>query len=820
VGPVGREVLKPLFERALALPVEQREAFLDSVCKGDTGLREELSSLLAHPEDAPTVFASHHTTSNPPVLGEALPADAAVSHYRILEKLGGGGMGVVYKAFDTKLHRAVALKFLPPHLSADDEAQERFVQEAKAASALDHPNICTIHDVDRTADGQMFIVMAYYAGETLKKKINRGVLPVAEALDYAIQLARALVKAHEQGIVHRDIKPANVMITDDGTVKVVDFGLAKVQNVELTRPGATMGTVPYMSPEQAQGETVDHRTDVWSLGVVLYELLTGERPFKGELGQAVVHSILNNRQKPVTAIRTDVPERLDLVVEMALAKRPEERYQQMRDLLADLRAVRGGPESSVTDRAVTRMKSAPSIAVLPFVDMSAQRDQEYFCDGMAEELIDALTKLKDLRVVSRTSAFRFKGGGHDIRHIGQQLDVSHILEGSVRKAGNRLRIRAQLVNVKDGYHLWSEKYDRDLEDVFAVQDEIARAIVETMKVQLVGELEAPLVKRYTSNLEAYSLYLKGRYFWNKRYEGGLQHAMGHFKQAIENDPNYALAYTGLADCFVLLGAYEYMAPKEAFSNAKGLAQKALDIDSTLAEAHASLGFIAFVHAWNWHEAEQRFRHAIELNPNYAVVHFWYSIFLTASGRTNEGLAEIKRAERADPMWTLASSARGWILYLARQYDDAIDRCLKTLDFDPNTGPALSTLALSYMEKSDLDKALPILQQAKMRMGLQIVGSYLARAHALSGRRLEAQQVLEEMSELSKSQYVSSYFIAAAHVALGEGDETFQRLDRAFEERDPWLIYLKVDPMFDRVRSDPRMTTLLGRVGMDQWSVSQ
>jgi tetratricopeptide (TPR) repeat protein len=439
---------------------------------------------------------------------------------------------------------------------------------------------------------------------------------------------------------------------------------------------------------------------------------------------------------------------------------------------------------------------------------------------MAEELIDALTKLKDLRVVSRTSAFRFKGGGHDIRHIGQQLDVSHVLEGSVRKAGNRLRIRAQLVNVTDGYHLWSEKYDRDLEDVFAVQDEIARAIVETMKVQLVGEPEAPLVKRYTSNLEAYSLYLKGRYFWNKRYEGGLQQAMGHFKQAIENDASYALAYTGLADCFVLLGAYEYLAPKEAFSNAKGLAQKALDIDSTLAEAHASLGFIAFVHAWDWHEAEQRFKHAIELNPNYAVVRFWYSIFLAASGRTDEGLAEIKRAERADPMWTLASSARGWILYLARQYDEAIDVCLKTLDFDPNTGPALSTLALSYIEKSDVDKALPILQQAKTRMGLQIVGSYLARAYALSGRRLEAQQVLEEMHELSKSHYVSSYFVAAALVALGEDDQTFQRLDRALEELDPWLIYLKVDPMFDRVRSDPRLTAVIGKVGMDQWAQTQ
>ena len=817
MGRFDPAALGSLFVQALALPVEQRSVFLDEVCGEDSALREELSLLLAHPDEAPTFFAPRTTSRSGSHIKAPLPSDPAVSHYQILGKLGGGGMGVVYKALDTKLHRTVALKFLPPHLSADDEAQERFVHEAKTASALDHPNICTIHDIDRTVDGQLFIVMAYYAGETLKKKITRGALPVRDALDYAIEMARGLAKAHEQGIIHRDIKPANVMITDDGGVKIVDFGLAKVRDVELTRAGTTMGTAAYMSPEQALGQEVDHRTDVWSLGVVLYELLTGERPFKGEFEQAVVHSILNNRPKPIAANRTDVPEKLELLVETALAKRPEERYQQMHELLEELRAIRGGRESSVTERTGIRKRAAPSIAVLSFADMSPQRDHEYFCDGMAEELIDALAKQKGLRVVSRTSAFQFKGQGHDIRSIGQRLDVSHVLEGSVRKMGNRLRITAQLINVRDGYHLWSEKYDREMEDVFAIQDEIARAIVETMKIQLVGEPEAPLVKRYTSNLDAYTLYLKGRYFWNKRYEVGLQQAMGHFKQAIENDPNYALAYAGLADCFVLLGAYEYLAPKEAFSKAKALAQKALDVDGALAEAHASLGFIAFVHAWNWLDAEQKFKRSIELNPNYAVARWWYSIFLTATGRTEEGLAEIRRAEAADPLLLLTSSTVGWILYLARQYDQAIDVCLKTLDMDSNIGTARATLALAYIEKSAFDKAIPELQQAKARMGFQIIGSYLARAYALSGRRDEARKVLEELQELSTHQYVPSYFLAAIHVALDEDDQAFHCLDKAYEERDPWLVYLKVDPMFDRVQSDPRLTTLLERVGMDQWS---
>ena len=763
---------------------------------------------------SPTLFDGLLTTAGTRPVPAAPRSDTTVSHYRILERLGGGGMGVVYRALDTTLNRTVALKFLPPHLSADDEARERFTHEAKAASALDHPNICTIHAIDRTVDGQLFIVMAYYAGETLATRAGRGALSVPEALDYAIHIARGLAKAHEQGIVHRDVKPANVMITSDGGVKIVDFGLAKMRNVHLTEVGTTMGTVAYMSPEQANGEEVDHRTDVWSLGVVLYELVTGERPFKGDHAQTIMHSILNNRPRPMVAIRADVVAELERVVVKALAKRQAARYQQMHELLADLVALKEGSGSLATEHAGTKRTLAFSMAVLPFVDMSPQRDQEYFCDGMAEEIIDALTKQTDLRVVSRTSAFQFKGQAHDIRQVGEELGVSHVLEGSVRKAGNRLRITAQLINVMDGYYVWSEKYDRDLEDVFAIQDEIALAIVGTLKVRLVGEREAPLVRRSTSSLEAYTLYLKGRYFWNKRYEVGLQQAMGYFTQAIERDPAYALAHAGLADCFVLLGAYEYLAPKDAFPKATALAQRALDIDGTLAESHASLGFIAFAYEWNWLGAEQKFRHAIDLNPNYALARWWYSILLVVTGRTEESLAEIGRAEEADPLLLLSSSTVGWILFLAGRYDQAIDACLKTLDMDPNISSAHATLGLAYIQQSAFDKAIAEFQQARIRMGLPIAGSYLARAYALSGRRDEATTILDELYELSKIQYVPPYFVAAIHLALDEDDQAFHWLNKAYEERDPWLVYISVDSMFGRVRTDPRLVSLLAKVGLN------
>ncbi|MFQ5652758.1 MAG: protein kinase [bacterium] len=739
-----------------------------------------------------------------------------ISHYKILEKLGGGGMGVVYKAKDTKLKRTVALKFLPPDLTRDDEAKERFMLEAQAASALDHPNICTIHEIDETKDGQLFIAMACYQGETLKQRLEsvgangRSPLPVAEAIEIVIQIAHGLAKAHEQGIVHRDIKPANIMVTTDGIVKILDFGLAKLTGAtQLTKTGTTLGTVAYMSPEQAQGVTVDHRTDIWSLGVVLYEMVSGELPFRGEYEAAVIYSILNEAPEQETAI----PANLQQIVAKALAKEPEERYQQMDELLADLNSLKKELESEATKETAAEEKAAPSIAVLPFVDMSPEKDQEYFCDGMAEDLIDTFTKLEGLQVVSRTSAFQFKGKELSIQKIGAELKVNHVLEGSVRKAANRLRITAQLINVADGYHLWSEKYDRELEDVFAIQDDIASTIVNTLKVKLVGEPEVPLIKRYTENLEAYQLYLKGRYFWNKRHQGELQQAMAFFNQTIEKEPTHALAYTGLADSFFIIGHYCYLPPKEAFLKAKAFAQKALEIDDALAEAHTSMAVAKWAYDWDWSAGEQEFRRAIELNPGYATTYWWYAYCLTVLGRTDESFAHIRSAQELDPLSLPINVGVGAINYYARNYDKAVEACLKTLEIEPNFGIAHVILATAYEQQGLFKEARVHLEEAKSVLGPSIAGPSLARSYAVAGQKTKALKVIDAIS--GATQYVSPYFTATAYTALGDNDQAFDWLQKAFEEKDSQLLFLKVDPKSDNLRSDPRFTELIKKVGLKE-----
>ncbi|MCZ6776598.1 MAG: protein kinase, partial [Ignavibacteria bacterium] len=502
-----------------------------------------------------------------------------ISHYKILEKLGEGGMGTVYKAQDLKLDRSVALKFLPSYLSQAEEEKKRFVHEAKAASALDHPNICTIHEIDQTEDGQMFIAMACYEGKTVKEKIEHGPPPLDQAIDITIQVAQGLAKAHSQGIIHRDLKPANIMVTNDGMVKILDFGLAKLAGqTKLTKTGATLGTAAYMSPEQVKGVSADHRIDIWAFGVVLYEMVTGKQPFAGDYEQAVMYSIIHEEVEPMTTLRNEVPPELEQLVQKAMNKDANERHENMDELLAELELVKHSFVAEDVRSSTRKEKPLPSIAVLPFVNMSAHSENEYFSDGLAEELINALTKIKGLQIVARTSAFSFRGKEIDIREIGRKLNVRTVLEGSVRKAGNRLRITVQLVKVADGYQLWSERYDKEMDDVFAIQDEISLAIVERLKVELLSEEKATLAKRYTENPEAYSLYLKGRYYWNKRTAEGFRKAIENFRTAIAEDPTYASAYAGLADSYALLGDVGVTAipPKEAFSNAKTTVQKALE----------------------------------------------------------------------------------------------------------------------------------------------------------------------------------------------------------------------------------------------------
>jgi serine/threonine protein kinase len=533
--------------------------------------------------------------------------DRTVSHYRILEKHAEGGLGVVYKAEDTKLKRVVALKFLLPELTRDPAAKERFINEARAAASLDHPNVCAVYEIGETEDGRLYIAMAFYEGESLEAKIRKGPLGLGETLGIATQVAGGLAKAHSKGIIHRDIKPGNIMVTSDGTAKIVDFGLALLAGqVGLTGTGASVGTAAYMSPEQARGEQIDLRADIWALGVVIYEMLTGRLPFRGEYEPALIYCILHDPPKPMSAPRGVVPRGLKRIVMKAMEKSPDARYRTAEEMLAALQSYARTIAAGASAEKSTDAGELPSIAVLPFTDMSPGQDQEYFCEGIAEELINALVQIEGLRVAARTSASQFKGRAIDVRALGRQLNVKSVLEGSVRKAGDRIRITAQLVDVKQGYHLFSEKYDRTAGDIFAIQDEISIAIVDRLKVKLLSSQKPRLMKRHTENEEAYRLYLQGRYFWNRRHEGGLQRGIEYFQKAIEADPQYALPYSGIADCYCDLGWYDFLAPKEAFGRCKEAALKALEMDRDLAEAHASLAVALEFFDWDWPAAEREF----------------------------------------------------------------------------------------------------------------------------------------------------------------------------------------------------------------------
>jgi serine/threonine-protein kinase len=739
-----------------------------------------------------------------------------ISHYKILEKLGEGGMGVVYKAQDTKLDRLVALKFLPKHLLCDNEAKARFEHEAKAASALDHPNICNIHEIDEV-EGECFISMAYVEGKSIKELLKEKTFSIEEILNVAIQVAEGLNAAHKKGIVHRDIKSDNIMLTADGLVKIMDFGLAKLRGVSrVTKEGTTLGTLSYMSPEQVHGIEVDQRSDIFSFGVVLYDLVTGQLPFRGEHEAAIVYSILNEMPEPLARYKSGVPEVLQRIVSKALEKNREMRYQHVDDLSADLRKLRTEVEAGLTKTLETSKKLMPSIAVLPFRDLSSQKDQEYFCDGIAEELTNALVNVEGLTVAAVTSSFQFKGKNQDVRKIGEQLDVSTVLEGSVRKAGNRVRITCQLINVADGYHLWSQTFDREMEDIFKIQDEISQAVVDALKIKLVASQKESLVRRYPENLEAYNLYLKGRYFWNKRYEVGLQKGMEYFQQAIEKDPTYALAYAGIADSYNVLGYYNFLPPKEACPKGKKAAIKALEIDSELAEAHTSVGWVKTFYDWDWKGAEREFKHSLELNPNYATTHHYYALYLLAMRRFDEAFKEIQKAQELDPLAIMINTTVGIVLYFMRRHEEALEQYLKTIDMDPNFPLTHAYIVGPYVEKSQFEEAIDECEKAyALSGGSTYAKSFLGYVYAISGNNKRGKEVIDELIELSKRKYVSPTEIASIYIWLDEKDKAFEWLQKGFDEKDNWLVWLNVHPIYDKLRSDPRFTSLLKKVGLEK-----
>ena len=784
-----------------------------------------------------------------------------ISHYKIFEKLGKGGMGIVYKAEDTRLKRTVALEFLPPELTRDPEAEERFIQEARAASAIEHNNICTIYEINETkpapgepGDGQIFIAMACYEGETLREKISRGPLRIEEALDIASQVSNALQEAHEKGIVHRDLKPANVMITRKGQAKIMDFGLAKLRGQKkLTREGTTVGTVAYMSPEQARGEEVDHRTDIWSLGTVLYEMITAHIPFEGEYEQAVVYSILNEDPKPMTGLRTGISIELERIVSKTLEKNPNERYQHLDEVLVDLRAIARVPESRAITFSQTKAKrfrakhtyiyagivilllillagrfilfpgdmqqaeAIDSVAILPLENISGNPDQEYFAQGMTEALITELSKIKALRVISRTSAMRYKNTDKSLPQIANELSVDAVVEGSALLAGEHVRITAQLIEAATDRHIWADSYERELRDIITLQKEVAHTIAQEIRITVTKEEQGRLAQVRPVNPEAYELYLKGRYFWDKRTPEAMTKGIEYFRQAIREDPDYALAYTGLADSYHLLASYSILAPMEAFPKAKEAALKALEIDGTLAEAHNSLAATELLYDWDWAAAEREFKRAIELNPNYVTAHQWYAIYLTVTERMNEAITEIKRAMEIDPLSLSLQTGLARQFYFVREYDQAIEQYDKALELDANYVFARAFLGLAYVQKLMYEEAIAEFRQAVALTEGKEPGmlAVLGHAYGVSGQNDEALGILSELSRLSEQRYVPPFYIAVVYVGLGDSDHAFEWLEKACADRSEWMIYLNVEHILDPIREDPRFETLVERIGLTE-----
>jgi eukaryotic-like serine/threonine-protein kinase len=748
-----------------------------------------------------------------------------VSHYKILGRLGKGGMGVVYKAEDVRLGRTVALKFLPEELIESRIARERFLREARAASGLDHANICTIFEVDEH-ERRPFIAMACYDGETLERRIDRGPLSVAEAVGITIQIAAGLGKAHEQGIVHRDVKPANIMITPEGDIKVLDFGVARaIGSSRLTSAGTAIGTVAYMSPEQARSAEVDHRSDIWALGVLLYQMVTGEVPFTGERDIAIIQSILTAEVPPIAGGDDRDVSPLNQVLQRALAKETKARYNSVQDFIADLEPLAAGGEPTTRPLYPVRLRAQVSVAVLPFQDLSPEQDQEYFCFGMAEELTNLLARVQGLQVASRTSAFQFAGKAEDARRIGEQLAVEHILEGSVRKAGERVRVSVQLVQTSDGYQVWADRYDRQLQDLFTLQDEIAHRIAEALEITLMGQTSTgaltgernPLfLSRAMGNLEAYNLYLKGRYYWNKRTPEGLTRGVEFFQQVIEKEPGYARAYAGLADSYALLGIYGIEAPRQVMPKAEAAAAKAISLDPNLAAVYTSRGCVRAAYGWDFHGAAADFQSAIQLDPLYATTYHWYAMYtLIPWGRFEDAAVQLHRALELDPLSLAINASVGLHRFFARRYEEAVEEYRKALEIDPAFAMAHFFLGQVYIEMDRCPEAIGEMEKAiELTGGSPEMIATLACAHARAGRREDALKTLEGLQDQSRQRYVSPVLEAQVHAALGSPEVALDRLDEALESRAADLLWVGVRPVFSPLRSTARFRRLLERTGLD------